>query len=115
LVKEPLAHLGIDGEAVGHLVDGGIRIVAAQPLEPGRQLTVPLQGLGRAVSRRHLLGKAVHLLLHPEHPFKGRAQHILHGVSVGIHWDLGDQTHPAVGGHHYLSLIVVQFSGEDTK
>ena len=36
----------------------------------------------------------------PEHPCKGRAQHILHRVPVGIHRDLGDQAHPAAAGHH---------------
>ena len=73
LVKQPLAHIAVDGQAVGDLVDGGVGVIAAQALEPGGELAVAPQGLGIAVPLLHLPGQAVHLLLQGGGALKGGA------------------------------------------
>ena len=39
-VEEPCAHLARDGQTVCHLIDGGVRVPAAEPLEAGGQVAV---------------------------------------------------------------------------
>ena len=61
------------------------------------------------------MGQTVQFLLHLAERSKGRIQHILHRISGGIDRDLGDQPHAFARGNHHLSLILVQFPGEDLQ
>ena len=115
LVKQSPPHIAVDGQAVGHLVDGCVGVVAPQSLEPGGELPIAAQGMGVAVPLLHPAGQSVHLLLQGGGPLKGGAQNILHGVSCGIHRDLRNQAHPAARGDEHLAGVIIQVSGEDVE
>ena len=110
-----LAHVGGDVQAVAHLVEGGLHVVAAAGLEGGGQGVIPAQEGGIALPRRHPGGEGLHLLFHILEPLEGRPQHHLHRIALGVHRDLGDEPHPLARGHRHLALVGLQLSGEDTE
>ena len=111
----PRAHGLRNVQAVGHLVHRRLRVPAAQALEPGVQLPVPAQRGLAAVALLHAQRQRVHLVLHPEHPGKGRLEHVLHRAALRVHGDLGDQPHPPSGGDLYLALVRLQLPGQHAE
>ena len=104
-----------DGQAVGHLVDGHVRVVSAEGLESLVQSAVPPQDGRVALSRRHSGGQFLHLRRQIVEPGEGGAQHILHRIALGVHGDLGDQPQTAALSHHHGALVPVQLPGQDLE
>ena len=115
VVEEPCAHIGVNGEAVCHLVDSGVGIVAAQTFKAGRQLAVAAEDGLIALPCRHALGEGIHLFFEHMHAAKRRLQHVLHRVAHRVHRDLGDEAHAAARGDDHIALVIVQFAGEDAE
>ena len=114
-IEQPLAHLRRDGKAVCDLVDRRFRVVSAEALELGRELTIASQRLLALVAVCHLLREGVHLVLHPLHPRKCALEHILDRVALGIHGDLRDEAQPAARGDAHLARVVVELARQDAE
>ena len=74
-------------QAIAHLIQLRLGIVAAPRLKSGGEGVVPPEQGGVCVGA-HLLGEAGHLGLHGVKPVKGRLKHILHGVGGRVNRDL---------------------------
>ena len=110
LVEQPAPHIVRNGQAVGHLADGHIRIVSAEHLKPLGKTAIALQNGRVRLHRRHAARQFFHFSGQGVESPEGRAQHIVHGVPRRIHWDLGDQTHPVTRRNGDGALVAVQFS-----
>ena len=95
-VEQPRAHIRGNGQAVGHLIDGGGGVVAAEALEAGGQLAVAAQRLLGFVALRHLRGEPLHFVGHAPHALEGGLQHVLHRIARRVHRYLRDQPDAAV-------------------
>ena len=112
--KQLLPHSLRDGQSVAHLVDPGVRLIAAGCLIGRRELIIPGHQ-GRVCAGGHLPGEPGQLLLHLSQGLKGGGQHILHGIARRIDRDLGDQPHPLSRGDHHLALVIVHRASEDAQ
>ena len=74
-------------QAIAHLIQLRLGIVAAPRLKSGGEGVVPPEQGGVCVGA-HLLGEAGHLGLNGVKPVKGRLKHILHGVGGRVNRDL---------------------------
>ena len=93
LVEQPAPHIVGNGQAIGHLADGHIRIVSAEHLKPLGKTAIALQNGRVCLSRRHAARQILHFGGQGVEPPEGRAQHIVHGIPLRVHRDLRDQTH----------------------
>ena len=112
--KELSPHIVGDLQAVAHLVQLGLGVVAAPRLKGGGEGVVPLQE-GRIAVAGHAPGQLGHLFLHGVEPVKGGLEHVLHGIGRRIDRDLGDEAHPLARGDVHLPLVPVQLPGEDLE
>jgi hypothetical protein len=108
-------HFRGNGQAVGHLVYGGVRIVAADALKLGGQLAVAPEGLLAAVAGGHGGGEPLHLLRQLPVAGEGRLEHVLHREAHRVYGDLGDEAQPPVPGDDHVPLVGVQLPGEDAE
>ena len=99
-------------QAVAHLVQLRLGVIAASGLKRGGEGVVPPEKGGVAV-RPHLLGKAEHLRLHGVELIKGGLEHVSHRILRRIDRDLGNKPYPLAGGYVHLALVPIQFAGED--
>ena len=114
-VEQLGAHLFGDGQAVGHLADSRIRVVAADALKLGGQLAVAPEGLLAAVAGGHGGGEPLHLLRQLPVAGEGGLEHVLHREAHRVYGDLGDEAQPPVPGDDHVPLVGVQLPGEDAE
>ena len=110
LVEQPAPHIVGNGQAIGHLADGHIRIVSAEHLKPLGKTAIALQNGRVRLSRRHAARQFFHFSGQGVESPEGRAQHIVHGISLRVHRDLRDQTHAVTRRNGDGALVAVQFS-----
>ena len=110
LVEQPAPHIVGNGQAVGHLADGHVRIVSAEHLKPLGKTAIALQNGRVRLPRRHAARQFFHFSGQGVESPEGRAQHIVHGVPLRVHRDLRDQTHAVTRRNGDGALVAVQFS-----
>ena len=110
----PLAHVGVDGQAVAHLVQPGLGVIAAPRLKGGGQLVIAGEHLRRG-ALPHPGGQGLHLPLHGVERRKGGVQHVPDGVPLRIHRDLGDESQPLARGDGHRPLIRLHLPGENAE
>ena len=115
LVKKLGPHMIGNRKAVCDLIDRHIGIITAKDLEALAELTIAAQDSIIGLPCRHALLHLLHLPCHALEPPKGAAQHIFHRIPHRVHRDLGNKTYPAALSYGDISLIVVQFAGQNLK
>ena len=103
-----------DAQAIADFIRLHIHVIAAAGLEAVGKIVV-LPQLLRRCPGLHLLLQCDHVPLQLKQTGIGRAKHILHGVALREHRNLGNQAKTLVGVDVHLPLVVVQLPGEDAK
>ena len=110
----PLAHLRRDVQAVDHLLEVHLSLVAAAGGEAVHQGIVLGQDLPGGV-RPHLGLQLRELPFQLLQSGKGRPEHLLHGVARRVLGNLGDQPHLLPRGENHLAGVVADFPGENAE
>ena len=112
--EETGAHIFINAQAVAHLVQLSLGIIAPRRLEGGGQPVVSSQHL-RGCVLPHLCGQLLHLPLHGMERGEGGVQHVPDGVPLRINGNLGDQPQPLARGNGNRPLVGVDLPGHDAE
>ena len=112
-IETPRAHIQRDGQTRAYLVQFGFRAVAAHAFKRSAQLAVAPQERRISVPAGHLSFQALEFRLHRVNTRKGALQHILHGISLRIHRNLGNKSQPPARRNHDLTAVIIHLIGQN--
>ena len=103
-----------DTQAVADFVHIHVHVISATGLiAVGESVIFPQHGVGDFFG--HLLLQLLHFLLDIPELMEGAAEHILHGIALGILGDLGNQPQLFPRRNLYGALVITDFAGKDTE